>query len=79
MGSSGLTLSSLTLSAEAFDASFERAISAMRTFGRCLWAAACSEYLKAHGRLPGSNRTSRLRKKRRDEVCRWYARQLYET
>lgn len=33
---------------------------------------ACDEYLAEFGRLPGSERTSRLRKKRRDKVLRWF-------
>lgn len=36
------------------------------------FAAASSEYLREFGHLPGSNRTSRLRKKRRAIVMRWY-------
>lgn len=37
------------------------------------YAFACDEYLAEFGRLPGSERTSRLRKKRRDRVLRWFA------
>jgi hypothetical protein len=38
----------------------------------------CAEYayLQHHRRLPGSERTARLRKKRRTEVLRWYSRHL---
>ncbi len=35
--------------------------------------AACRLYLQYHRRLPGSDRTKRLRKKRRAKVLRWYA------
>lgn len=44
--------------------------------GAALYAAAEHEYRRVHGRLPGSTRTARLRKKRRDEVMRWFSAQL---
>jgi len=36
-----------------------------------VYRAAAKEYLKTHKRLPGSERTARLRKKRRTKVLAW--------
>lgn len=33
-------------------------------------------YRQSHGRLPGSNRTARLRKKRRTMIDRWVAKEM---
>jgi hypothetical protein len=41
-------------------------------FSDAFYAAACLLYREQVGRLPGSERTSRLRKKRRDRVLDWY-------
>lgn len=41
-------------------------------FGDRYYAYACWVYLRQHQRLPGSDRTARLRKKRRDAVLRWF-------
>lgn len=40
---------------------------------------ACRAYRKENGRLPGSDRTARLRKKRRTIVLRWYVAHLEQT
>lgn len=42
------------------------------------WTVACLSYLEHHRRLPGSDRTSRLRRKRRAVVLRWYEKHLGE-
>lgn len=36
------------------------------------WDVACKFYLERHRRLPGSQRTARLRKKRRAVVMAWF-------
>lgn len=43
-----------------------------------VYEVACSLYKEEFGRLPGSERTSRLRKKRRTMVLRWYAAYFFE-
>ena len=77
---------SLTHSAIAAGHSFDRMVMAMRTaidpmrqLGQAmcdldtrLYDAACTAWLQTHRRLPGSMRTRRLRKKRRDLVMRAY-------
>jgi hypothetical protein len=41
------------------------------------WYAGCeAAYLESHRRLPGSDRTARLRKKRRAKVLDWASRQI---
>ncbi len=52
------------------------ATKAMVEFNSAVRALACREYLASHGRLPGSNRTSRLRKKRRKIVAAWFSDRL---
>jgi hypothetical protein len=54
-----------------FGLAFEEAAKTMREFGDAVQRAARKQYLQEHGRLPGSERTSRLRKKRRDAVERF--------
>ena len=49
---------------------------ALRKFGEVAYLAAGNGYTSAHnGHLPGSTRTARLRKKRRDAVLRWWREQ----
>ena len=61
---------------ERFMDGFNRAAQAVAKFGRSLFVVATTEYLATHKRLPGSDRTARLRKKRRSVVLAWYANQL---
>lgn len=42
------------------------------TFRQGIFSAACEAYLAEFGRLPGSARTSRLRKKRNSRILDWY-------
>jgi len=41
--------------------------------GNAFYSAAESDYLRHHRRLPGSDKTPRMRKKRISAVMRWYA------
>ena len=43
-----------------------------------IFTSACEEYRKHHKRLPGSNRTKRLKKKRRKKVLSWYWRMIWD-
>ena len=66
--------------AEALRSFGVKALDVARSFNAAtsvfLFSIAASRYAAAHGgRLPGSNRTSRLRKKRRDAVLRWWREQ----
>lgn len=45
---------------------------AFATATRAWYVATEQAYLEAHGTLPGSERTKRLRKKRRTMVLRWW-------
>jgi hypothetical protein len=54
----------------------ERTGHAFVAFGYALYGDAERAYLHAHGRLPGSTTTARLRKKRQALVWRWYMAQL---
>jgi hypothetical protein len=49
-----------------------RARSQMERFASALRQSQERAYLTEHPRLPGSTRTARLRKKRRDTVARWW-------
>lgn len=49
---------------------FNNSLAASEQFN---YAIALAAYKRQVGRLPGSERTSRLRKKRRDAVLRWAA------
>lgn len=62
--------------AERFAVAFLPFAEALKKFGEAFYTAACSEYLRSHSRLPGSDRTSRLRKKRRKVVLDWFAAEL---
>ena len=48
------------------------------TFTLMLDDQAKREYLKHHKRLPGSEKTKRLRKKRRTRVLKWYWNHIYK-
>lgn len=54
------------------NAIFEEVARQCRTFVGSIYGVASRAYLNHHARLPGSERTSRLRKKRRTRVLRWY-------
>lgn len=53
---------------------FQRASDAIRRLDAALYRAALDAYRREEGDPPGSERTSRLRKKRRDAVLRWFRR-----
>src|SRR5690606_25236474 len=67
----GVPIPALAL-ANAFKPAAEAASRALEAFGAAWCSAAESEYLRHHRRLPGSNRTARLRKKRRAKVLAWF-------
>lgn len=50
----------------------DQARAAMIRFGTAWMKMLEQEYLKHHRHLPGSLRTARLRKKRRDAALRWF-------
>lgn len=54
--------------------------SAMRAFIATFYRTACAEYSRATGRrLPGSERTARLRKKREKAVLAWIEKHITDT
>jgi hypothetical protein len=60
----------------AIRAQMERTGYAFVALGHALTQRVEAAYLSAHGRLPGSAKTFRLRKKRQARVWRWYMAQL---
>lgn len=54
---------------------FKQASKALTEFGNYFYKMAESLYKKQHGKLPGSNRTKRLRKKRKKIVLSWFIQQ----
>lgn len=52
---------------------FQRMSYVLSEFNLQMYIVAEVTYLQYHKRLPGSNRTTRLRKKRRNSVLNWYA------
>ncbi len=58
---------------EAVKGAIEHAAKVFARFGETAMQIAEREYLSHHKRLPGSSRTSRLRKKRRSRVLHWFA------
>lgn len=58
--------------AEAFRPVAEAASKAFKRFGDAFYAMAEKEYRRVNGSPPGSTKTARLRKKRRDHVLRWF-------
>ena len=68
----GLSLRSMALSTDKATANVARLAAVLLAEVQ----RATSAYALAHGgRLPGSERTARLRKKRRDAVLRWWRKQ----
>lgn len=51
---------------------FEAVVGQLGLFVGSIYGVASQAYLNHHARLPGSERTSRLRKKRRTRVLSWY-------
>lgn len=58
---------------EAMRPAVESAAKALRQFGLAYYQVAQHAYRKEFGRLPGSERTARLRKKRLKVVCDWFS------
>ena len=52
------------------------AAKAFRNFSDAYYKTAENEYRRVKGKLPGSTKTARMRKKRRSEVLSWFNRQL---
>lgn len=52
----------------------ESAMAGLRLFAEAYVDLAAKAYLRTHRRLPGSERTARLRKKRRVVLLRWFLR-----
>jgi len=70
----------VTVALKGFRAAISEVGDSVREFGRAYNGAVAKMaepfYASAHGgRLPGSERTARLRKKRRDAVLRWWREQ----
>ncbi len=65
-----IALNSVSLG-QALMPALESTSKSMSEFSDALHEYAKKHYLQTHGRLPGSERTSRLRKKRRDAVMRF--------
>jgi hypothetical protein len=63
---------------KAMQPAFEAAGRAMGQFYESVIATAERQYLAEFGRLPGSTRTARLRKKRRKRVMDWFMERLQE-
>lgn len=55
-----------------FNAAAVRASAAFKVLSGRIYEMACDAYRKEFGRLPASDRTSRLRKKRRKMVMYWF-------
>jgi hypothetical protein len=66
----------LQIFCERVEAAFRSVIKQITVFGRSIYAVACKSYLRHHQRLPGSDRTSRLRKKRLTRVMGWFLQEL---
>jgi hypothetical protein len=56
-----------------FEQAVQRAHSSLLDFGRILYDTIERSYLRHHRRLPGSNRTARLRKKRQTKLQAFWA------
>lgn len=52
------------------------AAESLSSLGDAFYHIAARQYRAQHGRLPGSSRTARLRKKRRSKVLAWFANEL---
>jgi hypothetical protein len=58
------------------DKAISEARETCRVFAKAWTQIAIKMYLKDHKRLPGSNRTKRLRKKRSDAVYKYFSKLL---
>ena len=70
----GATLAACRPAFEDMAATMRRALDAAHALADVWYSIAEREYMKMHGKLPGSTRTVRLRKKRRAIVLEWWAR-----
>lgn len=72
MRTTKLAAGRLAAAAAALRYDLGRAADSFAWLDRFLYDTAVPAYLKEHRRLPGSERTKRLRKKRRDRVLEWW-------
>lgn len=59
-----------------FSARMHAIVRALTALSDSIYRTACNEYRKEFGKLPGSERTRRLRKKRRKIVIDWFMAEL---
>jgi hypothetical protein len=62
--------------ARAVTPAFQRCAKAMEVFGECWYKMAEKSYRQHHGKLPGSDKTKRLRKKRKKKVLERFTGQI---
>ena len=62
----------LAFSVSSISEAFLPLVEAFHQIGDSITEVALDAYLARHDRLPGSNRTARLRKKRNSRVMQWF-------